>query len=100
MTTDIHLDGNSLGGLLYEIFGREMTDQPGCCGGCGTVSVLGSVMVYRGAGQVMCCPVCGSVLLVVVSSPAGHRITFDSLRWVAIEERLPAGGIAASSTQP
>lgn len=35
---DLHVDGNALGGLLNELFGRDMTDQLGCCGGCGNVS--------------------------------------------------------------
>jgi hypothetical protein len=86
MTTDTNLDGNALGGLLYEVFGREMTDQSGCCNGCGTVSVLGSVMLFRGAGDVVRCPSCGAVLIVIVSTPAGLRVSFESIRWLAIED--------------
>jgi len=85
MTTDTHIDGNALGGLFQEVFGRDMTDQTGCCEGCGTVSLLGSVMVFRGAGDVVRCPNCGSVLLVIVSSPAGYRISFESLQWLSFE---------------
>jgi hypothetical protein len=85
MTTDTHLDGNALGGLFDEVFGRDMTNQPGCCDQCGTVSVLGSVMVYRGAGDVVRCPACGAVLMVTVPSPSGLRISFESLRWLSIE---------------
>ncbi|MGH8925521.1 MAG: DUF6510 family protein [Acidimicrobiia bacterium] len=36
-----HLDGNAIGGLLQELFDREMTDQLGCCGNCGAISRLG-----------------------------------------------------------
>jgi hypothetical protein len=86
MPIDTHLDGNALGGLLHEVFGREMTDQHGCCDGCGTVSALGSVLVFRGAGDVVRCPSCGSVLLVIVSTPTGLRLSFESIRWIAIEE--------------
>jgi hypothetical protein len=85
MTNDTHIDGNALGGLFYEVFGRDMTDQSGCCDGCGTVSVLGSVMVFRGAGHVARCPNCGSALMVIVSSPDEHRISFESLRWLSFE---------------
>jgi Family of unknown function (DUF6510) len=85
MTTDTHVDGNALAGLFLEVFGRDMTDQSGCCDGCGTVSVLGSVMVFHGAGDVVRCPKCGSVLIVIVSSPGGHRISFESLRWLSFE---------------
>ncbi len=29
MASDAHLDGNVMGGLLMEVFGREMTDALG-----------------------------------------------------------------------
>ena len=31
MTDATHVDGNALGGLLIDVFGREMTDAHGCC---------------------------------------------------------------------
>ena len=40
MTSDTHIDGNALGGLFQEVFGRDMTGQSGCCDGCGTVSCV------------------------------------------------------------
>ena len=63
-----------------------MTDQHGCCDGCGTVSALGSVMVFRGAGDVVRCPACEAVLIVLVSSSAGLRVSFESLRWLTVGE--------------
>jgi hypothetical protein len=83
MTDPTHLDGNSLGGLLEELFGQDMTMQLGCCGACGAVRVLAEVHVYREApGDVMRCPSCGSVLVVVVSGDMGIRVTVESLRWI------------------
>jgi hypothetical protein len=29
------LDGNAIGGMLYHVFGREMTMAQAQCGGCG-----------------------------------------------------------------
>ena len=29
------VDGNAIGGLLYEVFGTEMTDAVSVCGTCG-----------------------------------------------------------------
>ena len=40
MSNDRHLDGNAVGGLLNEVFGREMTSARGCCDGCGAINVL------------------------------------------------------------
>jgi hypothetical protein len=66
MTDETHLDGNALGGLLQEVFGREMTDADGCCATCGRVHPLGAMRVYRSAGDVMRCPSCGNVTIVAV----------------------------------
>jgi hypothetical protein len=85
MTTDTHLDGNSLGGLLSDLFGEEMTDRRACCDACGTIRPLAAAMVYRDApGDVVRCGACASVLLVAVSLPSGIRVSFQSLRWVEL----------------
>jgi len=86
MSDSIHLDGNSMGGLLFELFGQEMTARLGCCGVCGAVRSLAEVHVYRDApGDVMRCPSCDSVLAVVVHGVAGLRVTVESLRWIEFE---------------
>jgi hypothetical protein len=88
MTADARLDGNALGALFHDLFGREMTDERACCDACGAIGPLGSAMVYRDApGDVLRCPSCMSVLLVAVSLPTGLRVTFQSLRWVEIGNR-------------
>ncbi len=85
MTSDDHLDGNALGGLLRDLFGREMTDQRGCCAACGTINPLGAAMVYRDApGDVVRCSNCGTVVLVAISVPTGVRVSFGALRWIEI----------------
>lgn len=82
---DHHLDGNALGGLFHDIFGREMTNQRGCCDACGAINPLGAVMVFRDApGEVVRCANCQSVILVAVPMPTGIRVSFQSLRWVEI----------------
>lgn len=88
MTTDAHLDGNALGALFHDLFGREMTEQRGCCGTCGAINQLGAAIVYRDApGDVMRCVVCGAVLLVAVDLPGGVRVTIQSLRWIEISDQ-------------
>lgn len=87
MTDDTHLDGNSLGGLFLDLFGREMTHQRGCCDSCGSISQLGTLVAFRDApGDVARCPSCGTVVMVAVSIPTGLRLSFESLRWVEMEE--------------
>ncbi|HEX7100794.1 MAG TPA: DUF6510 family protein [Acidimicrobiia bacterium] len=83
--TETHVDGNALGGLFIDMFGREMTDQLGCCGECGNVSAFGAVRVFRGPGLVLRCPFCGKVAMVIVGTADGLRVTLGSLQWIAID---------------
>jgi len=81
MTDDRHLDGNALGGMLEEVFGREMTAAVGTCSACGSVNALGAVIAYtRAPGDVLRCPGCGIVLMVFVRRPGGYRISIGSIR--------------------
>jgi hypothetical protein len=66
-TSDMKLDGNSIGGLLREIFTMEMTTADAKCGTCGAVHSMGSVDVYVHApGTVIRCPSCEQVLMRIV----------------------------------
>jgi hypothetical protein len=61
------LDGNAIGGLLYEIFGREMTTARAVCSHCGARNPLAECEVYLGGpGIVVRCHVCHGVALVLV----------------------------------
>ena len=69
--------------MLREVFGQEMTDQPGCCGHCGAINALGAVHVYVDApGTIIRCPDCASVLMAIVQRPNGVRMSFEEIRWV------------------
>jgi hypothetical protein len=64
---DAVLDGNSIGGLLIELFGTEMTNTVGTCGRCGTAGPVAEMAVYPpGLGTVVRCRVCDNVLMVFV----------------------------------
>jgi DNA-directed RNA polymerase subunit RPC12/RpoP len=82
MTDAIQVDGNALGGLLIEVFGREMTDARGCCASCGTVNPLGAMRVYRSAGDVIRCPTCGNVTIVAVVIRERTRVHLGGVRWI------------------
>ena len=69
------LDGNAAAGLLQEVFAAEMTTAAGTCDGCGAVEPLGAVRLYRGAGIVLRCPHCESVVMKLVTN--GARIWID-----------------------
>jgi hypothetical protein len=82
MTDATNVDGSALGGLLMEVFGREMTDARGCCASCGTVNPLGAMRVYRSAGDVMRCPTCGMVTIVTVVIQDRTRVHLAGVRWI------------------
>ena len=69
------LDGNSVAGLLREIFAVEMTTAAGTCNGCGAVDAVGAVRVYQGAGIVLRCPHCDNALVKIVKD--GERVWID-----------------------
>jgi hypothetical protein len=68
--SETYLDGNAIGGLLWDVFGVEMTLATGVCGSCGAVNRVAELRVYvRAAGTVARCPSCDNVLLTVVEAP-------------------------------
>jgi hypothetical protein len=61
------LDGNAIAGLLFEVFGAEMTTARGVCRSCGATSVVAELTVYqRAPGTVVRCRTCESVLMVFI----------------------------------
>ena len=77
-----HVDGNAIGGLMVQVFGQEMTAARGCCAACGVVNAMGALVVFRsGPGDVVRCPACGSVVVVISVLSGGPRIHLEGLRW-------------------
>jgi Family of unknown function (DUF6510) len=77
------VDANALAGALAEFFGTEMTNFDGCCAACGTENRIGALLVYRaGPGDVVRCPNCKTVVLVVTEQRDGPRVYLSALRWL------------------
>jgi hypothetical protein len=75
------LDGNSMAGLLADVFGREMTTAIGTCASCGSSAEVARFVVYsRGPGTVARCAACASVLMVMVTV---REVTCVDLRGLA-----------------
>ena len=61
------LDGNAIAGLLYDVFGAELTTAMGVCAHCGAHAVVAECEVYVGGpGAVARCRTCKGLQLVVV----------------------------------
>jgi hypothetical protein len=65
MTT---LDGNAIAGMLFDVFGEEMTDARCTCGICGARFLVAETVVYlRAPGTVVRCRQCRAMLMVLVA---------------------------------
>lgn len=72
------LDGNSIAGELFELFGREMTTATGACMHCDRTAQIGELTVYsKGPGCVVRCPSCGQVVIVLIDQRGRLRIRLD-----------------------
>lgn len=80
----MHTDGNAIGGLLEEIFAREMTDAEHVCQSCRAMNRIGDHRLYRGAGLVLRCPNCGDVAASITTLPDSYAV---SLRGMWMFER-------------
>jgi Zn finger protein HypA/HybF involved in hydrogenase expression len=78
------LDGNAVAGLLREVFAVEMTTAMGTCGTCGATEPVGALHVFRGAGIVMRCPHCDSVLVTIVKDDTRMWISSQGMRTLQV----------------
>ena len=64
------LDANATAGLLYEIFGTEMTASPTECANCGNEGEIGELLAFvHGPGITLRCTTCENVVLRIVQTP-------------------------------
>ncbi len=67
---ELTLDANAVAGILYEIFGVEMTAAPTECANCGKEGAMGELLAFtQGPGIVLRCPTCEGVVLRIVQTP-------------------------------
>lgn len=67
---ELTLDANATAGLLFEIFGREMTASPMECANCGNKGEVGTLLAFtQGPGIVLRCSACEHAVLRIVQTP-------------------------------
>ena len=60
------LDGNAIAGLLYDVFGADMTGVMATCATCGATAALAETTVYpRLPGAIVRCRTCGALLIAI-----------------------------------
>jgi hypothetical protein len=74
------LDGNAIGGLLYEAFGEEMTGFMAACAACGGVAAIAESVVYpRLPGAIARCRSCGALLMVITRIHGVHCVDLQGI---------------------
>ena len=74
------LDGNAIAGLLFQVFGSEMTTATGVCAHCAAAGRLAEQVIYnRAPGTVVRCRSCTSVLMVLVEVRGIHCVDLRGL---------------------
>jgi hypothetical protein len=67
---ELMLDANAVAGLLWEIFGVEMTAAPTECAHCGSEAEIGTLLAFTlGPGIILRCSACQQVVLRIVQTP-------------------------------
>ena len=84
-----HLDGNAIAGVLFDVFGDEMTAALCTCARCGRGQAVGETKVFLGGpGIVARCAGCGNPLIIVVERCG---IACVDLMGIAAMEPRPLG---------
>jgi hypothetical protein len=77
------LDGNAIGGLLYDVFGTEMTAASGTCARCGATALIAECVVYlRAPGTVARCRNCLGALMVITQIRDMNCVDLRGLAWI------------------
>jgi hypothetical protein len=88
-TEATHLDGNAAGGLLRDVFAREMTAALAACTGCGTVGPVGALLEYGHAmGIILRCPKCDTPVLRMARTPGYLRLDLSGMSLLTIPEHV------------
>jgi hypothetical protein len=78
------LDGNAIGGLMWEVFGAEMTTTTGTCVHCGASMYVAELIVYTQApGTVARCRSCESVVMVIADVRGTKCVDLSGLAMLA-----------------
>lgn len=94
-THEMMLDGNAVGGMLYDLFSAEMTASPTECASCGRDAQIAELLAFAQApGLVLRCPSCGNSMVRIVNTP---RFTYLDARG-AVFLRIARNGGAPDAT--
>ena len=88
INSQLMLDGNAVAGLMYDLFGVEMTASPTECAHCGRKGQFGTLLAFTQApGVVLRCPACENVMIRIVQTPDAIYIDARGAAYLRLERR-------------
>jgi len=86
-TEEMRLDGNAAGGVLREVFARDVTAALATCTGCGAVEPVGALLEYgHGMGMILRCPGCDTAMLRIVRRTGWLHVDASGISLLMIPE--------------
>ena len=86
-TEQMRLDGNAAGGMLRELFARDVTAALATCTGCGAAGPVGALLEYgHDMGVILRCPSCDTPVLRLVRTPGWLRVDASGVSFLMIPD--------------
>jgi hypothetical protein len=86
-TEEMRLDGNAAGGVLREVFARDVTAALATCTGCGAIGAVGALLEYgHGMGMILRCPGCDTAMLRIVRRTGWLHVDASGISLLMIPE--------------
>ncbi|PRB14829.1 DUF6510 family protein [Microbacterium sp. MYb62] len=77
------VDGNAIAGMLWDLFGADVTALVGTCGGCGSLAAFAEAVVELDRhAAIVRCRTCTRTLFTVLQSPDGTSMRVGLLHAV------------------
>ena len=87
---ELMLDANATAGLLYEIFGTEMTAEKTECAYCGNEGRVGTLLAFtQGPGIVLRCSTCEKVMFRIVQTPEATYLDARGAVYLRLKTHRP-----------
>ena len=84
---EMRLDGNAAGGMLREVFARDVTAAVATCAACGSLGPVGGLLEYgQSMGVILRCASCDACMLRIVRTPGWLRVDGSGVSLLMIPE--------------
>jgi hypothetical protein len=75
------VDGNAAAGMMWDVFGADVTALIGVCGGCGAAAPMAEAIVELDeTAAILRCRGCTHTLVTVLRDEHGARVVIGALR--------------------